>query len=216
MSPLPHVVQRRVVSRKAVEKAIRFVRKRIEVHRLELALEVGEHLFVNIFDSDLEKARAAHRYKDASIQAIAADPRVPLDDDRLYMCLHAFLAYQRQRRLTPRVPEISAWKMGRMYGPLYDRPRILLRTARWVEEHRIPRRVLRPMLGVLHVYLASGGKLDDLLVDGTSTDTPYRRMRRILSIIPKHLTTLKPRTRDRSLVLIDEIIGLLKQRNTNA
>ena len=210
MSPGPHVIRVRKAPRKRIEAAIAFVRKRVEVHRLELALEVGEHLFVNIFDSSVERAREAHRYKDSSIQAIAADPRVPLDDDKLYMCVHCFLAYRQQRTYSKHVPEISAWKMGRIYGPLYDHPRMLVRVVRWVERHRVPRRILRPMLGVLHAYLASGGKLDDLLVGEKSTDTPYRRMRRILSIIPSHLHTLRPATRARSLALIDEIIAVLQ------
>jgi hypothetical protein len=204
------VVRVRRVSRERIERAVAFIRKRVEVHRLELALEVGEHLFVNIFDSSVERAREAHRYKDESIQEIAADPRVPLDDDKLYMCIHCYLAYKRQKRRSGKLPEISAWKMGRIYGPLYDHPKMLVRVVRWVEKYDVPRRVLRPMLGVLHAYLASGGKLDDLLVGKESTDTPYRRMKRILSIIPRHLDTLRPGTRERSLALIDEIVAVLQ------
>ncbi|MBW2264359.1 MAG: hypothetical protein JRG91_20530 [Deltaproteobacteria bacterium] len=214
MSPGPHVFRVRKVSKVRIERAIKFIRERVEVHRLELALEVGEHLFVNIFDSSVKRAREAHRYKDRSIQSIAADPRVPLDDDKLYMCLHCFLAFRVQQGLSKMAPLISAWKMGRIYGPLYDHPGMLVRTVRWVQECKVPRRILRPMLGVLHVYLASGGKLDDLLVGDKSPDTPYRRMRRILSIIPSHLGTLRPATRARSLALLDQIIVELRARRS--
>jgi len=210
MSPGPHVIRVRKAPRKRIEQAIAYIRKRVDVHRLELALEVGEHLFVNIFDSSVERAREAHRYKDRSIQAIADDPRVPLDDDKLYMCLHCYLASRVQQAHAGTAPEISAWKMGRIYGPLYDHPEKLVRVVRWVQEFQVPRRILRPVLGVLHDYLASGGKLDDLLVGVKAPDTPYRRMRRILSIIPSHLHTLSPATRARSLALIDEIIALLQ------
>jgi len=212
VSPRPVVHRVHPISRDRIERAIAYIRERAEVHRLELALEVGEHLFVNIFDSSVAKARAAHQNKDRSIQSIAEDPRVPLDDDKLYMCLHCYLAHSQSRRHGHLAPDISAWKLGRIYGPLYDHPDLLVRTVRWVEECEVPRRILRPMLGVLHPYLESGGLLDDLLVGAPAPDTPYRRMRRILSILPRHVHTLTPSTRKRTLALLDELIALLEAR----
>jgi hypothetical protein len=203
----------RRTDRRSIEQAIHFILERIEVHRTEMALEVGEYLFTHIFESDTRRVRAAHRYKDDSIQSIAADPRVPLDDDQLYMCIHAYLAYTQHRRHSHLVPTFSAWKMGRLFGPLYDHPARLVQVVTWIERHDVPRRILRPVLALIEPYLAAGGDLQDLLVTDPPApppDTPYARIKRMLRIVPAHLDTLPPHLRPRAIAMIDEIIAMLR------
>lgn len=210
----PHVIRRRT-DRRTVEQAIRFILERVEIHRTEMALQVGEYLFKHIFDSDVRRLRRSHPGKEESIQAIAADPRVPLDDDQLYMCIHAYLAYIQHRRHSRIAPTFSAWKMGRLFGPLYDHPRQLVQVVTWIEHNDIPRRILRPVLALIGPYLASGGDLDDLLVTdppGPPPDTPYARIKRMLTIIPHHIHTMPPDLRPRAIALIDEIIASLRSR----
>ena len=48
-----------------------------------------------------------------------------------------------------------------------------------------------------------------MLVASPSPDTPYKRLKRILSIVPAHTHTLPDDLRAQTLALIDELIATL-------
>ncbi len=63
-------------------------------------------------------------------------------------------------------------------------------------------------MGALGPYLRSGGSLDDILT--RTTDTPYDRMLRIVSIIPSHVASVPQAQLADTLARIDALIRLLE------
>ena len=172
--------------RRVIDDAVRFVQERIRRHGLELALEVGEYLFFNVFRGDRALYRNGGTWTSNTIQRIARDPRVQVSDGFLYACIHAYLLVRQvgERAGESAVPALpfSAWAA---LWPLEDRPETLVPVAGWAAAERIPATTVQAVAALVEPYLAAGGQLDDLLVGSrrADADTPYRRILRLLGVI---------------------------------
>ena len=86
--------------------------------------------------------------------------------------------------------------------PIFQRPRA---------SERVPVRIIAAVVFLVAPYLAQGGSLDDLLAASRRRppDTPYRRIRRLLSIIDSLLARrpVSPAARPRLLAAIDGCLG---------
>ncbi len=192
-----------------IEAAVRFIEERAAHHSLAFAMEVGEHLFVNVYGSDPDLVARHDRMKGRSIASIARDPRVGMHPNKLYACIQCYLARTLYAGTTNApVPDLTPWKWDIIYERSRDDPDTLVAIADWVATHDIRKDHLNTVMGALGPYLRSGGSLDDILT--RTADTPYDRMLRIVSIIPSHVSTVPPSERRATLALLDALIRLLE------
>ena len=182
-----------------VERAVRFVQAAVRRTSIDFGVEVGGHLFRTIFRGDRDLYAHAGPWKQETIARIARDPRVGLDDDVLYQCIHTFLlseAWGRAAAGLP-VPAISPWKWERLW-PLEDDPESLVAVATWVERDDVPHDLVRAVALLARPYVAAGGRLEDLLAPAggeggglaprePGTPTPFARIRRILGVVARRI-----------------------------
>jgi len=79
--------------RQVVAGAVRFIKNRIKLHRRQFALEVGKHLFENVYFGDRAYYERTGR-KDLSIERIASAPGVKVSANSLRMCVRVHLLTQ--------------------------------------------------------------------------------------------------------------------------
>ncbi|MBI5488301.1 MAG: hypothetical protein HY905_13290 [Deltaproteobacteria bacterium] len=191
-----------------VDSAVLFIRNCLRRHGLRFALEVGDYLFRHVYGGDRALFRkGGHRWQVDTIQRIARDPRVGFDDDFLYKSIHAFLLVGQVNDALPpaAVPELPLTTWNELW-PLDDNPAALVPVAQWAAAQRVPAATVAAIAALVAPYLAHGGSLDDLLAGSQRTppDTPYRRIRRLLTIIGSLLARapLSPRSRPRALAAL--------------
>ena len=88
--------QRRLIVREAAQ----FIRARRRDHRLQFALEVGEHLFVNVYRGNRAFYKRGGRTESKTIGKIARDRRVRIPPRKLYACIHTYLLSLQYKRVT--------------------------------------------------------------------------------------------------------------------
>jgi hypothetical protein len=195
-----------------IREAVEFIRERIEVHRLEFALEVGEHLYEGLFRGDMALYRYAGPWKERAITRIARDRRVGLEIDTLYMCIHTYIAVKLYQSATKApIPPLSPWKWGRICVPLIDDPEDLVAVAQWIEAEEAPRRLLRSVAQLAGPYVRAGGNLEDLLVSRKKPRSPYKMMTRLLGVVDRRIERegLPDAVYQRTLVIIDRLLEVL-------
>jgi hypothetical protein len=199
--------------RRRVRNAVKFIRERVKEHELRFALEVGEHLFANIYQGN----RAYYRRKgpkEDCIALIAEDPGVEVSANTLRMCVRVYLLYQDTRsvRGLP-VPELRPWSWNGMWD-LEGDPERLAVVATWAARYGISNPLLTAAAQVLHAYLAAGGRVEDLLVGALDEgSSPYMRLKRMSGVVAKWLAagpTMSPEGRGRALELVDDILRQLR------
>lgn len=196
-----------------VARAIRFIRKRAELHAFEFAMQVGEHLFTGLFRGDPMLVRAGGAWKRDSLRRIAADERVDSSEQKLAMCVHAYLAvtrFQRHARDVP-LPGLSPWEWARLDVPLEAEPDALVELAMWRQKEGVTRDMLEAAAQLVRPYLDRGGKLGDILPGSRGRDTPYGRIKRILGIIDSWLDSneLTRPAEKKALGAIEELLTVL-------
>lgn len=208
-------LKQRPVADRVVENAVRFIERRLEHHRFELSMEVGEHLFRNLYKSDRRLLTGGGEWKKRAIARIAADPRVKVSCNKLYQCIHVYLLVEEFGRTAPNlvIPDLSPWKWEALW-PLEGDPDALVRVAVWAEEHGAGRRLLRDVAQLVEPYMETGGSLDDLLVgdeEEPNPDTPYRRISRFLAMAEKWLerdaALYMPETRKRVIGIVERLLA---------
>jgi len=200
-----------------VARAVRFIRKRIQMAVYYFAMEVGEHLFKGLFRGDRDLYRHGGPWKKSAISRIARDPRVKLADDVLYMSINAYMSVTIFQKRAPRmpVPQFSPWKWHRMSTPLEHEPEALVEVALWVERADIPERLVRAAAHLAGPYVRSGGKLHDLLVgregERKFPDTPYKRIKRLLTVADEWMDThtMSEMARERSIEAVERLLGVV-------
>ena len=213
MSTLPSPWTRAQEDRK-IAAAVRFIRKRLLMALCGFAMEVGEHLFEELFMGDRDLYRYAGPWKKQAISRIAGDPRVKLDDDTLYMCINTYMSVTLLKKEAPRlpVPRFSPWKWHRMSKALEKHPEALVEVAVWVEREGIPERLVRAVAQLVGPYVKRGGKLQDLLVGRVGEkrfpDSPYRRIKRLLTVADGWMDThtMTATARQRSLEAVERLL----------
>lgn len=204
---------------RVVERAIRFIRQRAKLHARQFALEVGDHLFDELYKGDARLFAAKGTWGREALTRIARDKRVDLSLDKLYMCIHLAILVRlygkNARGAEP--PDLTPWKWDRLWV-LEKNPDAMVAVANWASRERIPLDFLITVSRLVKYYLEAGGKLDDLLVGAGSRrpDTPYKRMSRLLKVIErwlvKDVVRYPPRLRTRTLLLVDELLAQLNPR----
>lgn len=197
-----------------VAAAVRFIRKRLLMALYGFAMQVGEHLFEELFKGDRDLYRYAGPWKKRTIKRIASDPRVQLDDDVLYMCINTYMSVTLFQQKAPRlpVPQFSPWKWYRMSAALEKHPEALVEVAVWVERERIPERLVRAVAQLVGPYVRRGGKLEDLLVGRVGErrfpDSPYKRIKRLLCVADGWMDThtMSATARQRSLEAVERLL----------
>ena len=169
-----------------IERAVVFIRERVRLRSLEFALEVGEHLFRELYRNDLDLYHHAGRWSDRTLTRIAQDPRVNLSLYILSNCIQCFLAVREFGRTAPStpVPALTPWEWGTLYYPLRHDPDSLVAIVLWISREDVSVPYLSGLAQSVEPYLSAGGSLSDLLVDA---DTPLERMLRLLSIVERRL-----------------------------
>ncbi len=197
-----------------VAAAVRFIRKRLLMALHDFAMEVGEHLFKELFRGDRDLYRFGGPWKKQAISRIAGDPRVELADDVLYMCINTYMSVTLFQKRAPRlpVPRFSPWKWHRMSTVLEHDPEALVEVAVWVEREGVPERLVRAAAHLVGPYVKRGGKLQDLLVgregERRFPDSPYRRITRLLAVAQGWMDahTMTETARQRSLEAVERLL----------
>jgi hypothetical protein len=195
-----------------VAEAVEYIQARIDLHRYDFAMQVGEHLFTGLFKGDMALYRYAGPWKERAVTRIAQDPRVGLELDTLYMCIHAYLAVRTYEKTTDvPLPALSPWKWGRICVPLVDDPEALVEVALWIEREKVPRGLLRSVAQLAGPYVEAGGRLEDLLVARKRASSPYRMMRRMLGVVDRKIASggLPDSVRARTLEIIARLLEAL-------
>jgi hypothetical protein len=201
--------------RRLLGEAARFIRERVRRHRFEFAMQVGEHLFKNLFKGDIDLYGRAGPWKDESIQAIARDRRVDLPHRQLYACIHTYILVTQHGENAPglEVPEFSIWKWDALYGAIERRPDALVDAVSWIADENVPRDLVYALAGLIERYLANGGRLEDLLpaAEAKPPDSPYRRVRRMLRVASRWVSShpVPPATRTRTVAALDRLLETL-------
>lgn len=191
-----------------VERAIRFIMKRIALHQRKLALEVGGYLFENFYGGNVRYVKQFCD-KDPSIEEIAADDRVVHSAHKLRACLHFYILEKVFRRRGGRVPNLSVWQWHEMWE-LEGDPESLVAIASWTKKYQIPQSMLQMVTRLLGPYLEAGGKMEDLILsdEEQEVDTPYDRFKRMAGIARSKLQKgpkLSRRALKEALALLDEM-----------
>ncbi|MBW2262816.1 MAG: hypothetical protein JRG91_12645 [Deltaproteobacteria bacterium] len=179
------------MSRGDFKRAVRFIRKRLHLHRKQFTLEVGRHLFENIYRSN----RAYYRRtgaKETSIAKIVASPGVKVSATTLRMCVHVYLLVTDHQAREPDlpIPELPIWSWDGLWD-LEGDPESLVIVAAWAARRRIPMNLIKAVAEIVFPYVESGGRLEDLLVGEKATsrvDTPYKRAKRLSGMVIKWLS----------------------------
>lgn len=199
------------MSRSDVKRAVAFIRRRVHLHRKQFTLEVGQHLFENIYRGDRAYFRRTGK-KDASIEQIASSPGVKVSANTLRMCVHVYLLVTDHQAREPDlpIPDLHIWSWDGLWD-LQGDPESLVVVAGWAARHRIPKNLIKAVAEIVAPFIASGGRLEDLLVGEEATsrvDTPYKRIKRLSGVVIKWLET-GPRPsgqgRGKMLALLGEI-----------
>ncbi len=203
------------MSKSDVRRAVDFIRKRVHLHRRQFALEVGRHLFENIYRGDRAYFMRTGK-KDSSIEQIASSPGVKVSANTLRMCVHVHLLVtdQQARDADLPIPELPIWSWDGLWD-LEGDPESLAVVAGWAARRAIPMDLIKAVAGIVAPFVESGGRLEDLLVGEEATsrvDSPYKRIKRLTGIVIKWLEQ-GPRPsaqgRARMLGLIGEIERVL-------
>ncbi|MBI5488586.1 MAG: hypothetical protein HY905_14730 [Deltaproteobacteria bacterium] len=198
-----------------VTPAVLFIRNCIRSHGIRFALEVGQYLFLHVYDGDRTLFRnGGHGWQRQTIQRIARDPRVRLDDSFLYKAIHVFLLVGLAEDALPpgQVPQLPATTWNELW-PLENDPDSLLAVGSWAAAERVPAKTVAAVASLVAPYLAHGGSLEDLLAGSTRTppDTPYRRIQRLLAAVASHVARQppSPAARPRLFAALDACLALL-------
>ncbi|MBI5500534.1 MAG: hypothetical protein HY907_09835 [Deltaproteobacteria bacterium] len=198
-----------------VDSSVRFIQSCLRRHGLQFALEVGRHLFENVYRGDRARFRSGGtEWQRDTIKRIARDPRVRLDDSFLYKSIHVFLLVGQVAGTNPagQLPELPVTTWDHLWA-LEERPDAVLAVGTWAAAEHVPVRTVATVTFLVAPYLAQGGSLDDLLAGSQRRppDTPYRRIRRLLAAITSHLARrpLPPAARPRLLAALDAVLAAL-------
>jgi hypothetical protein len=194
-----------------VRRAVAFIRKRVHLHRKQFALEVGQHLFENIYLGDRAYFMRTGA-KESSIEQIASAPGVKVSANTLRMCVHVYLLVtdQRARNADLPIPDLPIWSWDGLWD-LEGDPERLAVVAGWASRCKIPPNLIKAVAGIVAPFIESGGRLEDLLVGEEATskvDSPYKRIKRVSGIVIKWLEEgPRPSERGRAKMLgiVDEI-----------
>ena len=199
-----------------VKRAVRYIQKLEREAEHGFAMDVGGHLFNGMFKGDLNLLRNTNRWKKIALRRIAEDPRAGLSVGSLEACVKTYvLATRFPRKKQLPAPDFSIWKWAKMWD-LVDDPQMLFRVAGWAVKRKASTDLIRNVVQTVHPYIAEGGKLEDVLVDPeriASSDSPYKRMRRLMGVEKKRLSdgpSIPEDTRRELLELIERIEALLE------
>lgn len=188
-----------------VREAIRFIQRVQDETEFGFAMEVGGYLFRTLFKSDLNLLRSTNRWKSRALRSISADERAGLTYEQLQACLKTYvLASFFPRRGRPEPPHLSRW-VWKLMWELVDDPETLFLLVEWIERRNVPKHLVRTVVQTVHPYIAAGGHLMDLLVDPEAIrgeDSPYKRIKRMLTIEMDWVTNGPPIPEDTRQVLI--------------
>lgn len=197
----------RRVSQKVIKAAIDFINARIDAHKRAFAAEVGEHLFVHVYASDLEFFRDNGRNAAPSLTTISKN--TGLTQRTLLQCIHYHVLTRQLRRYTrkPHVPDLKPWQWDRLWD-LEGDPAKLRELAVWVEKRTVSQELLETTSRLVEPYILAGGRLEDLLVGEADQDAFFRLAQMVKDWI-RDGRELSPEAIDRALAVIDEIEALL-------
>ncbi|MBI5489963.1 MAG: hypothetical protein HY905_21695 [Deltaproteobacteria bacterium] len=170
-----------------IDAAVDFIRSCVRRHGLRFALEVGEHLFERVYGGDRGLFRnGGLQWQRDTIQRIAVDHRVQLESSFLYKAIHVYLVVGAAGSALPAggLPELPLTTWGAMW-PLEGDPEALVGVGTWAATEGVPAKTVAEIASIVAPYLAGGGSLEDLLAGSRRRppDTPYRRVRRVLSVV---------------------------------
>ncbi|MBI5490290.1 MAG: hypothetical protein HY905_23340 [Deltaproteobacteria bacterium] len=198
-----------------VAAAVRFIRSCVRRHGLRFALEVGQYLFLHVYGGNRAAFRnGGAKWQRETIQRIARDRRVRLDDSFLYKSIHVFLLVGLVADAVPpaQLPELPLTTWNELW-PLEEHPEAVVAVGAWAAAERVPARTVAVVASLVAPYLAHGGSLDDLLAGGhrTPPDTPYRRIQRLLSVVRTRLAAgpVSPAARPQLLGALDNVLSAL-------
>ncbi|MBI5502108.1 MAG: hypothetical protein HY907_17830 [Deltaproteobacteria bacterium] len=198
-----------------VPSAVRFIRSCVQRHGLRFALEVGQYLFLHVYGGNRAAFRnGGAKWQRETIQRIARDRRVRLDDSFLYKSIHVFLLVGLAADAVPpqQVPELPLTTWNELW-PLEEHPDAVVAVGTWAAAERVPARTVALVSSLVAPYLAHGGSLDDLLAGShrTPPDTPYRRIQRLLAVVRSRLAAApaSPAARPRLLAALDNVLSTL-------
>ncbi len=197
-----------------VERAVRFIQQLERETEHGFAMDVGGHLFNDLFRGNLDLLRSTNRWKSVALRRIAADERVDVSAGELEACVKTYVLATRfpDKKQQP-APRFSIWKWARMWD-VVDDPQMIFRFAEWVAKRNAPTDLIRAAVQTVHTYIAEGGDLDDILVDPKrigSKDSPYKRVRRLIGVERKLLSSGPSIPEDTRQELL-ELIGKIEAR----
>ena len=202
--------------RRRIQRAVTFIRGRAAAHSSALYLEVGEHLFENLYRGEMRFYRAKGSWGRTALARIAGADGVEFSLDQLYAAIHYHILTNLYRRTADRPPPLlTPWKWDRLWKLERD-PQSLVEVADWAAREKVTLDDLVDVSRLVEPLLSSGGRLDDLLVvgdPGSLRRTPYRRTMRMLEIIESWVADdareYPPSLRREMIDIIDDMLASL-------
>jgi hypothetical protein len=195
------------ITPETIRRAIEYINERIDAHKKQFAREVGRHLFVDVYSSDLRIFRGNASNAAPSLEKISGGTGITAR--KLLQCIHFYvLECQHGRNArTLSVPDLQPWQWNRLWDLEGDGDK-LVEVAAWVERQKVGQELLDSSSRLVMPYIEAGGRLEDLLV-GEADEGAFRRLADMVRSWIGDGRELRPEAIDRALAILDEIEVLL-------
>lgn len=203
--------------RRIVQDAVDFIRRRQHDHTRMFGVEVGEHLFTELYCGDEAYVRRIDPTKIDSPADISRETGIPYST--LYLYLVAAMVKHKLERAGVK-PELGLKHLASL-DVISDHLDAMRALALWAQQERISYRRLGATADAWEEHLAQGGRLEDLLADPRKgepvvvkvrerrVEARYLRARRMLVVVGRWWAASKLSTGHRR-ALAEKLIGIRK------
>jgi len=204
-----------------VEEACRFIEQSKVRHGMRFAMQVGEHLYLNVYDANDAYLSRRDPRKTDSMYDIAA--RTGISNDRLRSWTIAAATRIKLERMGFTSDRLSMSHFAQLYR-LKDNMELTRQFAAWVERERVNAKELKRRLETWREFIDRGGRFEDLELD-PDVPTPPRprrkprpideiRVVRMLELVLGWIerTHLGPAQRKEILAILPQLRSLLARR----